>query len=42
MDGMHRVEKALLAGYDSVSARRLLTLPDPVFVGVAPDDLPYG
>ena len=41
MDGMHRVAKALLAGNDFVSSRRLLTLPEPDFVGVAPDDLPY-
>ena len=41
MDGMHRVAKALLAGCDAVPARRLLTLPEPDFVGFAPDDLPY-
>lgn len=41
MDGMHRVAKALLAGHPDVAARRLLALPEPDYVGVAPDDLPY-
>lgn len=41
MDGMHRVAKALALGYISIDARRLRTLPEPDYVGVAPDDLPY-
>ncbi|MDR2219645.1 MAG: hypothetical protein LBE24_03590 [Methylobacillus sp.] len=41
MDGMHRVAKALLAGQTSIMAVRLHTMPEPDYVGVNPDDLPY-
>lgn len=42
MDGMHRVVKAWLEGRDCIKACRLPTLPAPDFVGVPPDELPYG
>jgi hypothetical protein len=41
MDGMHRVCKALLGGRTEVEVVRFLTDPEPDFVGVDPDDLPY-
>ncbi len=41
MDGMHRVCKAYLNGLESVSAVRFEVDPEPDFVGVSPDDLPY-
>lgn len=42
MDGMHRAVKAWLEGRDTIQAYRLRTLPEPDYVGVDPDDLPYG
>ena len=41
MDGMHRVLKALLLGQSHIVAVRFVTDPEPDFVGVDPDDLPY-
>jgi hypothetical protein len=41
MDGMHRVAKAWLEGHPSVKAVRFTSNPEPDFVGVDPDDLPY-
>ncbi|MFT4172470.1 MAG: hypothetical protein QM639_07915 [Rhodocyclaceae bacterium] len=41
MDGMHRVVKAALDGLTSIQAKRLAVLPDPDFVGMHPDELPY-
>ena len=41
MDGMHRVAKALLAGHDTITARRLSALPEPDHSDVRPEDLPY-
>ncbi len=41
MDGMHRVCKALLQGLDHVEAVRFPNDPNPDFVGIRPDDLPY-
>ena len=41
MDGMHRVLKALIEGGSHVQAVRFLADPEPDFVGVDPDDLPY-
>jgi hypothetical protein len=41
MDGMHRVLKALMRGESHIRAVRFLTDPEPDFVGVDPDDLPY-
>lgn len=42
MDGMHRVVKAHLEGRKCVSAYRMPILPPPDYVGIDPDDLPYG
>src|SRR5689334_17486217 len=41
MDGMHRVLKALMQGESHIPAVRFLTDPEPDFVGVDPDELPY-
>jgi len=41
MDGMHRACKALLQGLDKVEAVRFSVDPEPDYVGVHPDDLPY-
>ena len=41
MDGLHRVLKALILGQSHIRAVRFLTDPEPDFVGVDPDDLPY-
>ena len=41
MDGMHRVLKALIQGESYIRVVRFLTDPEPDFVGVDPDDLPY-
>lgn len=41
MDGMHRVARALLEGRAEIAARRLPVMPEPDFVDVHPDDLPY-
>lgn len=41
MDGMHRVAKALMEGRESIPARRFEVTPEPDFVGVHPNDLPY-
>jgi hypothetical protein len=41
MDGMHRVCKALLQGLDDIEAVRFAQDPEPDYVGVHPDDLPY-
>ena len=41
MDGMHRVCKALNLGRAMITAVRFETDPEPDFVGVAPEDLPY-
>ncbi|HZA02869.1 MAG TPA: hypothetical protein VE665_11380 [Hyphomicrobiaceae bacterium] len=41
MDGMHRVLKALIQGETHILAVRFVVDPDPDFVGVNPDDLPY-
>jgi len=41
MDGMHRVAKAAMQGLTSVRAKRFTRDPEPDYVGVAPDDLPY-
>ena len=40
MDGMHRVLKALLNGWQSIEAVRFEHDPEPDFVDVALDDLP--
>jgi len=41
MDGMHRVCKALIEGRDTIRAVRFEADPDPDYVGVDPDELPY-
>jgi len=41
MDGMHRVCKALIAGLKTIKAVQLSALPEPDFVGVPIDQLPY-
>jgi hypothetical protein len=41
MDGMHRICKALLLGHDNIDAVRFLHDPDPDYIGIHPDDLPY-
>ena len=41
MDGMHRIAKAALRGDAAIAAYRLRELPEPDFVGIEPDDLPY-
>jgi len=41
MDGMHRICKALLEGRNEIEAVRLVHDPEPDYIGVQPDDLPY-
>lgn len=41
MDGMHRVGKALLNGLASIEAVQFQHDPEPDYVGVDPEDLPY-
>ncbi|MEX8192511.1 hypothetical protein [Comamonas guangdongensis] len=41
MDGMHRAVKRLSQGHDEVWALRFATTPEPDFVGIAADALPY-
>lgn len=41
MDGMHRVCKALLQGLDYIDAVRFPHDPEPDYIGVHPNDLPY-
>jgi len=41
MDGMHRVAKAVLFGRTTIEAVQFADDPQPDYVGVRPDDLPY-
>jgi hypothetical protein len=41
VDGMHRVCKALIDGLKTVKAIKLSTMPQPDFIGVPIDQLPY-
>lgn len=41
MDGMHRICKTLLLGRDTIAAVRFREDPEPDYVNVDPDDLPY-
>ena len=41
MDGMHRVAKALLQGHSHIEVVRFASDPEPDYVGVHPDALPY-
>jgi hypothetical protein len=41
MDGMHRVAKAVLLGRATIEAVQFTDDPDPDYVGVPPNQLPY-
>jgi hypothetical protein len=41
MDGRHRVLKAALHGHSDIDALQFERDPEPDYVGVDPDDLPY-
>lgn len=41
MDGMHRVAKAILLGQATIEAVQFIVDPEPDYVGVSPDKLPY-
>jgi hypothetical protein len=41
MDGMHRICRALLEGHSDIEAVRFLHDPEPDYVDVDPDELPY-
>ena len=41
MDGMHRVIKALLNGRATIAAVRFTTDPEPDYIDVDPNQLPY-
>jgi hypothetical protein len=41
MDGRHRVAKAFIEGRQMIRAVRFRTDPEPDFIGIHPDDLPY-
>lgn len=41
MDGMHRVCKALIEGRETIRAVRFEIDPEPDYVDVTPDELPY-
>ena len=41
MDGMHRVAKALMQNITDLPAKQFSQDPEPDYVGVNPDDLPY-
>lgn len=41
MDGMHRVCKALNLDMKTIKAYRLSVLPEPDYIGVPADELPY-
>lgn len=41
MDGMHRICKAVNLGMDTIQAVSFTLDPEPDYVGVHPDDLPY-
>jgi hypothetical protein len=41
MDGMHRVAKAVLLGLDTIDAVQFEQDPEPDYVDVSPEDLPY-
>ena len=41
MDGMHRVAKAAMEGHNSLSAKPFSQDPEPDYVGMDPDKLPY-
>jgi hypothetical protein len=41
MDGMHRVCKALIEGAATIKAITLAVMPEPDFIGIPVDELPY-
>ena len=41
MDGMHRIAKLLLLGESTVRAVRFAVQPEPDYINVRPDELPY-
>ena len=41
MDGMHRVGKALLKDLTEIEAVRFVRDPEPDYVGLGPEELPY-
>ena len=41
MDGMHRVAKAVREGRTEIEAVQFIEDPEPDYVGLGPDDLPY-
>ncbi|MBX7210297.1 MAG: hypothetical protein K1X78_18420 [Verrucomicrobiaceae bacterium] len=41
MDGMHRVTKAAMLGHAAVDAVQFESDPEPDYVGIDPDELPY-
>jgi hypothetical protein len=41
MDGMHRAARAVMEGLDSIPAKQFVTDPEPDYMGVDPDGLPY-
>jgi hypothetical protein len=41
MDGMHRAAKAAMQNVTNLPAKRFSQDPEPDYVGVNPDDLPY-
>jgi hypothetical protein len=41
MDGLHRVAKAYLKGYDEIKAVQFKKLPDPDYVDVQEEDITY-
>jgi len=41
MDGMHRILKVALEGGTEIEAKQFAVDPEPDFVGVSLDDLPY-
>jgi hypothetical protein len=41
MDGMHRAAKAVMQNIANLPAKQFSQDPEPDYVGVHPDDLPY-
>jgi hypothetical protein len=41
MDGMHRAAKAVMQNRNELPAKRFIKDPEPDYVGLGPDDLPY-
>jgi hypothetical protein len=41
MNGMHRVAKAVMMGHECIVAVQFVEDPEPDFVSVPPEDLPY-